>query len=81
MAAKDPCGMFLQKYCSLDELRYQKFIAFLMGDLVDSSSDVAYGENYGNYFEESIRKCERENDGNGVRSNQLIGFSDVYLLY
>ena len=48
LTAKGPCGMFLRKNGSLGELRYRKFIAFLMGDLLDSSSDAAHGENYGN---------------------------------
>ena len=48
LAAKDPCGMFLQKNSSLGELRYQKIIAFLMGDLLDSLSDIAHEENYRN---------------------------------
>ena len=44
-----------------------------MGDLLDSLNDVAHEKTMEiNHVEESVQKCDRENNGNGVRSSQLI---------
>ena len=44
-----------------------------MGDLLDSLNNVAHEKTMEiNHVEESVQKCDRENNGNGVRSSQLI---------
>lgn len=44
-----------------------------MGDLLDSLNNVAHEKTMKiNHVQESVQKCDRENNGNGVRSSQLI---------
>ena len=61
LAAKYPCGMFLQKNNSLGELRHQRFIAFLLVGWVCYSfmpvRGVVHGEDHGFELNGSWTHC------------------------
>ena len=73
-------SVFLQKNDNLGELGHQEFIAFLVVDWVCyrfvTVRGAAHGEFMGlNSVGDCAWKYDRENDGSGVRSSQLVGAS------